>query len=85
MDNQTDGLVQSAIRQFVSEKNENGERYRTIFVIAHRLDTILDCDMLMVFDNGNIIEMGSPAELKMKTDGVFSSMLKASNNLTVNN
>lgn len=78
VDNHTDNLVQSAIRKFIYEKDEDGNPYRTLFIIAHRLDTVLDCDLLIVLDNGKLVEFGTPEELKSKTDGIFTSLLKAS-------
>jgi ATP-binding cassette subfamily B multidrug efflux pump len=36
---------------------------RTSFVIAHRLSTIKEADLILVMENGNIIESGSHAEL----------------------
>jgi ATP-binding cassette subfamily B protein len=36
---------------------------RTSFVIAHRLSTIRDADLILVMDNGNVIEKGTHAEL----------------------
>ena len=38
-------------------------RGRTTFVIAHRLTTILDSDMICVIKNGKIVEQGTDAEL----------------------
>jgi subfamily B ATP-binding cassette protein HlyB/CyaB len=39
---------------------------RTIFIIAHRLSTVRDCDLIIALDSGQIVEMGSHAELMMK-------------------
>ena len=36
---------------------------RTVFVIAHRLSTVRDADVIMVLDHGRIIERGSHAQL----------------------
>ena len=36
---------------------------RTSFVIAHRLSTIRNADLILVVDNGNIIEQGTHEEL----------------------
>ncbi len=47
---------------------------RTSFVIAHRLSTIRNADMIMVIDDGRIIERGTHEELLQK-DGFYAKML----------
>jgi ATP-binding cassette subfamily B protein len=39
------------------------QRGRTCFILAHRLSTIRDADLIVVLDDGRIVEQGSPAEL----------------------
>ena len=41
---------------------------RTTFVVAHRLSTIVDSDIILVMDNGNIVESGTHEELMSKKD-----------------
>jgi ATP-binding cassette subfamily B protein len=43
---------------------------RTVFVIAHRLSTIRNADMILVLQNGRIIEQGTHAEL-LKLKGQY--------------
>jgi len=47
---------------------------RTSFIIAHRLETVLECDHILVVDAGNIIEQGSPNELRLR-GGYFARMM----------
>lgn len=49
---------------------------RTTFVVAHRLSTIRDSDLIIVMDNGRIIEKGSHDEL-VALGGFYTQMLKA--------
>ncbi len=51
---------------------------RTSFIIAHRLETIKECDRLLVFDKGHLVEEGAPAEL-LEKKGIFYNLTRASN------
>ena len=46
---------------------------RTSFVIAHRLSTIVDADLILVMENGNIIEQGKHREL-VKANGPYAQL-----------
>jgi ABC-type multidrug transport system fused ATPase/permease subunit len=47
---------------------------RTSIVIAHRLSTIQHADMIVVIDDGMIVETGTHAELMNKKDGFYSKL-----------
>jgi len=49
----------------------------TLVVIAHRLETILDFDMIVVMDEGRIVEKGPVQALKNIKGGIFARMLAA--------
>jgi ATP-binding cassette subfamily C (CFTR/MRP) protein 1 len=50
---------------------------RTIIVIAHRLDTIIDFDRVAVMASGKIVEVGPPTVL-MQTDGsLFKGLVES--------
>ena len=36
---------------------------KTAFIVAHRLSTIKDCDVILVMNDGNVIEQGCHTEL----------------------
>lgn len=82
VDDVTDDVVQSTIKNYIRCKKcrilENKKMYnrKTLIIIAHRMDTVSDCDVVMVMDNGRLVEMGEPESLKRK-DGVYASMLSA--------
>ena len=46
----------------------------TIIAVAHRLKTIVDYDLVLVMDAGEIVEMGAPRELLTIRDGVFKGL-----------
>ncbi len=46
---------------------------RTVFIIAHRISSIIEADQIIVLDNGRIIESGNHQEL-MKKNGYYSTV-----------
>ncbi|XP_034117135.2 probable multidrug resistance-associated protein lethal(2)03659 isoform X3 [Drosophila albomicans] len=68
VDPQTDALIQATIR--------NKFRECTVLTIAHRLNTIMDSDKVLVMDAGQLVEFGSPYELLTQCDSkIFHSMV----------
>lgn len=58
-----DGLNEQRMREAVDAVSEN----RTMLVIAHRLSTVVDSDLIIVLQNGEIIGSGTHAELLEST------------------
>jgi len=46
-------------------------------VIAHRIDTIMDCDQLLVLSRGALVEQGVPSLLAQKPGGTFARLAQA--------
>ncbi len=65
VDTRTELLVQQAMAALRSD--------RTSFVIAHRLSTIRDADLILVMEDGRIVERGSHAEL-LAAGGAFARL-----------
>ncbi|XP_076766694.1 multidrug-Resistance like Protein 1 isoform X1 [Xylocopa sonorina] len=68
VDLETDDLIQTTIRQEF--------RDCTVLTIAHRLNTILDSDRVLVLDNGRIMEYDSPETLLHDSSSLFNSIAK---------
>ncbi|XP_072762869.1 ATP-binding cassette sub-family C member 4 [Anoplolepis gracilipes] len=78
IDSHTDALIQETIR-----KNFQA---CTVITIAHRLNTIIDSNRIIVMDNGYIVEFGSPYELlRGKPDGYFKQMVEKTGNQMAQN
>ncbi|CAD6222001.1 GSCOCT00005267001.2-RA-CDS [Cotesia congregata] len=68
IDSQTDAMIQRAIRTKFANC--------TVITIAHRLNTIIDSDRVLVMDNGNAAEFGSPYELLIEnSNSMFAEMV----------
>merc|ERR1712228_207016 len=67
IDYENDQLIQTSIRNNFGGKNNDC----TILTIAHRLDTIMDSDKIMVLDKGKLVEFDSPQRLLEDEEGVF--------------
>ena len=65
VDTRTEELVQEAM-----DKLTEG---RTSFIIAHRLSTIKNADLILVMQNGNIVEQGNHEEL-MELNGAYAEL-----------
>ncbi|XP_063922468.1 multidrug resistance-associated protein 1 isoform X1 [Zophobas morio] len=68
VDLETDDLIQRTIRSEFKDC--------TVLTIAHRLNTIMDSDRVIVLDQGKIVEFDSPPNLLKQHQSVFHSMCK---------
>ncbi|XP_065914062.1 ATP-binding cassette sub-family C member 4-like isoform X2 [Dysidea avara] len=64
----TDGIIQEMIRAKFN--------HCTILTIAHRLETIMDSDRILVLSSGKVIEYDTPYNLLQTHNSVFSSMVE---------
>ncbi|KAA0052500.1 ABC transporter C family member 12-like [Cucumis melo var. makuwa] len=69
VDVNTDSLIQKTIREEFKSC--------TMLIIAHRLNTIIDCDRILVLDAGQVIEYDSPEELLSNEESTFYRMVQS--------
>jgi ABC-type multidrug transport system fused ATPase/permease subunit len=65
LDTESERLIQQALSKLM--------RGRTTLVIAHRLSTVKDADVIFVLDQGRLVEQGSHAEL-LARNGVYARL-----------
>ncbi len=68
IDGETDSFIQKMLRTKFGET--------TLITIAHRLETIMDYDKVLVMDDGRVAEYDSPVEL-LAQNGIFTELVNA--------
>jgi ATP-binding cassette subfamily B protein len=66
LDSESEALIQEALKRVMAG--------RTSIVIAHRLSTILSADLILVMDQGRIVERGTHSELLERTGGLYARL-----------
>jgi len=69
VDMETEQRIQDALAEKVTKSGTT----RTTFIVAHRLSSVQDADLILVLEAGEIIERGTHSEL-MSTGGYYSQM-----------
>ena len=62
VDTETEGLIREALNNLMQN--------RTTFIIAHRIQSVMDADLILVLDKGSIVQKGKHEDL-MKEDGIY--------------
>lgn len=70
----TDALIQTTIRTKF--------RTCTVLTIAHRLNTVMDSDKILVMDKGKVVEFDHPYNLLQNKEGVFFKMVEQTGTAT---
>jgi ABC-type multidrug transport system ATPase subunit len=69
IDGETDSFIQSMLRTKFGNTTQ--------MTVAHRLNTIMDFDFILVMDQGTAAEFGSPSQLLEKHDSLFTKLVDA--------
>ncbi|EKM60769.1 uncharacterized protein PHACADRAFT_246884 [Phanerochaete carnosa HHB-10118-sp] len=71
IDYETDTVIQASLRQRLGKDV-------TLLTVAHRLQTIMDADKIMVLDAGHVVEFGKPSELLEIEGGMLKALVDES-------
>lgn len=69
VDVRTDALIQKTIREEFKSC--------TMLIIAHRLNTIIDCDHILLLESGRVVEYDTPERLLLNEESAFSKMVQS--------
>ena len=67
-----DVITEETIQKLITEEFKGA----TVLTIAHRLNTIIKSDMIIMLEKGKLLEEGSPKELLNNPDSHFSNLAK---------
>ena len=63
VDTETEAEIRAALNRLM----EN----RTTFIIAHRIQSVMNADLILVLDKGEVVQMGTHKELVTQKDGMY--------------
>ena len=67
IDYHTDHIIQNTIDHLFKNK--------TVLIVAHRLATIINCDYILLLNEGEVMEFDAPYKLLEKEDGYFTHLV----------
>jgi len=68
IDNMTDAAIQRTIRTEF--------RDRTVITVAHRIPTVMDCDMVLAISDGEVVEYEQPGKLMQREGSLFRELVR---------
>jgi len=63
VDTETEAEIRAALYELMED--------RTTFIIAHRIQSVMDADLILVLDKGEVVQMGTHDELVADQDGIY--------------
>jgi ATP-binding cassette subfamily B protein len=63
VDTETEAEIRAALDELMED--------RTTFIIAHRIQSVMDADLILVLDKGDVVQIGTHEELVAHEDGIY--------------
>lgn len=77
LDAESEALVQEAIDDMLARgRGIEGKPGMTVLIVAHRLSTVRNADLIYVVQDGCVVEQGNHDELIMKPKGAYSTLIR---------
>eukprot|EP00392_Amoebophrya_sp_AT5.2_P017596 g17978.t1 len=69
LDLETEDKLTRAVHEFITRQQN-----KTMLIVAHRLSTVKQCDLILYIDGGRVAERGTHAELLAKEGGLYRKL-----------
>jgi len=82
LDSESEHMVQQAIDQMISRgrgganENNDGQPGMTVMIVAHRLSTVRNADVIFVIRDGQVVEKGKHYDLLQNDKGFYTSLIR---------
>ena len=77
LDTESEAMVQEALDQMLAAGREGGpDSGMTVVIVAHRLSTVRNADVIFVVRDGQVVEQGHHEELIQRPDSAYSSLVR---------
>jgi ABC-type multidrug transport system fused ATPase/permease subunit len=76
LDAESEHMVQKAIDHMIETARSEDGCGMSVMIVAHRLSTIRNADIIFVIQDGQVIEQGSHFELIQRENGAYSSLIR---------
>lgn len=76
LDAESEAMVQEAIDHMLATGREGGADGMTVMIVAHRLSTVRNADIIFVVRDGKVVEEGHHEELIHRSDSAYSQLVR---------
>lgn len=73
LNNAPTSALDNKSQEYIKKTIDNLVKDHTIVIVAHRLSTIIDADIIFVVDNGKVVSSGTHNEL-LKTSDIYKNL-----------